>query len=126
MKLGERMDVVALTVSGNTSNWAVVKLVDAIIKVLGMHRVHRPVIYNYPANNKGGVGFTYITPITESFIAFDAWPDFGGGYLMISSCRTVNLSKVKKKIRKFGYKIHEYRASELSLKKWIEDVKVFE
>lgn len=117
MKLGERMDVVAFTLKGDCSKFGAIKLVEGIIKTLKMHKAHEAVSYQYPlADGEGGLGFTYIQPITESFIAFDAWPDFKGVYLVICSCKTVNLNAVSKKIRASGYTIKQVKANELRLK----------
>jgi len=115
MKLGERLDVVAITIKGETSELAAVKLIEGIIEVLGMNKVHSPTCYKYPVNGCGGFGFSYIQPISESFIAFDSWSDFGGAYLIICSCKTVNLNKVTKRIRAYGYKIKQINAKELNL-----------
>ncbi len=81
-----------------------------------MNKVHSPTVYKYPVGNCGGQGFTYIQPITESFIAFDSWSDFKGGYLILCSCKTINLNKVSKKIRAMGYIIKQIKANELRLK----------
>ena len=116
MKLGERLDVVTFTIKGDTSKFGCIKLIDEIIKVLGMHKVHEPTCYKYPVNGNGGMGFSFIQPITESFIAFDSWTEFDGAYLILCSCKTINISKVKKKIRACGYRIKEHMAHELSLK----------
>ena len=115
MKLGERLDVVALTLKGDSGAPAAIELVDSVVDVLGMHKVHKPTWYHYPVNDTGGKGFTYIQPITESFIAFDSWSDFNGGYLIMCSCRTINLNKVCKRIRALGYKIKQMTANELNL-----------
>lgn len=115
MKLGERLDVVAITLKGDTSKIGCVKLVEEIVKSLGMIKVHHPTCYKYPVNNTGGFGFTYLQPISESFIAFDSWSDFKGAYLIICSCKTVNLNKVTKKIRACGYRIKQIKANELNL-----------
>lgn len=115
MKLGERLDVVGITIKGDTSKYAAQTLIDNIIDVLGMKKVHYPVCYKYPVNSLGGFGFSLIQPITESFIAFDSWSDFKGAYLVICSCKTVNLNKVSKKVRAMGYKIKQIKANELNL-----------
>lgn len=115
MRLGERLDVVAFTIKGDTSKFGCIKLVNEIIKAVGMKKVHYPTCYKYPVDGLGGWGFSYIQPITESFIAFDSWSDFKGAYLIICSCRTVNLNKVSKKIRACGYKIKQIKANELNL-----------
>ena len=115
MRLGERLDVVALTLKGDSSMKACVEMANALVEVLGMNKVHEPTFYKYPVGNCGGLGFTYIQPITESFIAVDAWSEFNGVYLLICSCKTVNLNKVSKKVRKLGYRIKQVKANELNL-----------
>lgn len=115
MKLGERLDVVALTLKGHFSIVTGIRLVDELVKTLGMNKVHEPITYHYPVGDCGGLGYTHIQPITESFIALDAWSDFEGAYLIICSCKTVNLNKVSKKVRALGYKIKQIKANELSL-----------
>ena len=116
MKLGERMDISAFAIKGDTYHAAAIVLIEAIVSVLKMHKVHDPIMYEYPANGAGGTGFTMIQPITESFVAFDAWPDFKGAYLIICSCKTTNLNRVTKKIRAMGYTIKGICANELRLK----------
>ena len=116
MKLGERLDVVTFSLKGDCSKQGAVRLVAHIIQSLGMSKAHEPVFYKYPlVDGEGGLGFTYIMPITESFVAFDSWPDFDGAYLIICSCKTVNLNKVTKNIRSLGYKIKQIKAHELRL-----------
>jgi len=121
MKLGERLDVVAFTLKGDCSKFGAIKLVDEIIKTLDMHKAHDAVCYKYPLEDgAGGLGFSYIQPITESFICFDSWPDFDGVYLTIESCKTVNLNKVTKKIRACGYKIKQVKSFELRLRNGLQ------
>ena len=115
MKLGERLDVVALTLKGHFSIVTGTALVEKLVKVLGMHKVHEPVTYEYPVGNCGGFGYTYLQPITESFIALDAWSDFEGAYLIICSCKTIPLNKLTKKIRACGFRIKQIKANELNL-----------
>ena len=116
MKLGERMDCVDFVVKGDTSRKAAKILVEKLVDVCGMKKAHKPICYGYPTNGAGGEGYTYIQPITESFIAFDAWPDFGGAYLMIRSCKTVSLNRVNQAVRALGYKVKDLHANELRLK----------
>lgn len=116
MELGERMDIVSFALKGDSSRFGASHLIEEIIRTLDMNKAHSAVTYGYPVGNCGGVGFTTIQPITESFVAVDSWPDFKGIYLIICSCRTVNLNKVTKKIRALGYKIKKVCANELRLK----------
>jgi hypothetical protein len=115
MKLGERLDVVMLTLKGDSSMKSCVTLANELVIVLGMNKVHEPTFYKYPVNGQGGFGFTFIQPISESFIAIDSWSDFEGVYLLICSCKTVNLNKVSKKVRKLGFRIKQIKANELNL-----------
>lgn len=115
MKLGEKLEVVGFALKGSTTKGDVIDLADAITKALKMHKAHEPMMYWYPINNLGGLGFTFIQPITESFIAFDAWNDFGGGYLIICSCKNVNLNKINRLVQKMGYKVKKMCANELRL-----------
>ena len=117
MRLGKRMDVAGFAIRGDTSKKGVSKFIEEIVKILKMHKTHKPVTYKYPVNNLGGVGYTKIQPITESFIAYDAWPDFEGAYLVICSCKTVNLRSVSQKIRALGHRIDAMNAFELNFRK---------
>ena len=44
-------------------------------------------VWRFPAHEKGGVGFTHIQPIFESFIAWDTWSEHTGGYFVVFSCK---------------------------------------
>ena len=113
--LGERLDVATFALKGDCSRFGAIRLVAHIVQSLGMKKAHEPIFYKYPVEGLGGIGFTYIFPITESFVAFDSWPDFKGAYLIICSCKTVNLNKVSKNIRALGYRIKQIKAHELNL-----------
>lgn len=70
---------------------------------------------SYPIDGRGGVGFTIFQPITESFIVIDAWPDLGGGYLMICSCKSVHLAVVIGEIETAGFRIGQHFFRPLAL-----------
>lgn len=116
MEIGERKDKVDIVVKGIVTESKVFTLINEIIKSVGMHKSYDRVYWPYPFGKAGGVGFTAVQPITESWIAFDSYPAMDGGYLEISSCKTVNLNKVTKKIRALGFKIKQIEAHELRLK----------
>ena len=65
-----------------------------ICRLMQMHPVHKAARFKYPVKGKGGVGFTIVQPITESFLALDAWPDHDGAYLFICSCKEFDKHKV--------------------------------
>jgi hypothetical protein len=62
-------------------------LLDCIAE-MGMESAGHGAQWRYPTEEgKGGVGLTVCQPMTESFIVADVWPDHGGAYLHISSCK---------------------------------------
>lgn len=82
---------------------------------LGMQPVHQPVCYDYPLEKKGGNGFTYILPITESFVSIDMYPENHGGYMIISSCVEVDMKDWIRFIREQGYEVGGHAVSMLHL-----------
>jgi hypothetical protein len=44
-------------------------------------------VWRYPAHGKGGVGYTHVQPIFESFLAWDTWSEHAGGYFIVFSCK---------------------------------------
>jgi S-adenosylmethionine/arginine decarboxylase-like enzyme len=81
-----------------------------------MTPVHKATKYQYPVEGKGGVGFTIFQPITESFMALDAWPDHDGAYLFICSCKDFDKEKVVEYlVRKEMFKVIEASESGLHL-----------
>jgi hypothetical protein len=71
---------------------------------IGMAAVGEPIAYNYPLEGKGGVGQTIFLPITESFLALDTWPDHGGAYLFVCSCRAFLAEDIDAVADMFGLK----------------------
>ncbi len=60
-------------------------------------------VFNYPLDGKGGVGFTYCQPITESMIMVDSWPELGGAYVFVDSCKMFNPWDLIRKLLNDGY-----------------------
>ena len=114
-KLGERMRVVIMSVTGNVSHDVGIELVNEIITAIGMEKAPGNLLSRYPVNGKGGVGYTYFQPITESFITFDAWPDLGGAYLFICSCGSLPLNKVFDSLKKFGLEGKQFQYVKVGL-----------
>jgi hypothetical protein len=69
----------------------------------------------YPVNGKGGIGYTYFCPITESCIVVDAWPTFGGAYLLICSCKLFWLADAIKAIHAMNFEIEQAKTQDLWL-----------
>ena len=72
-------------------------------EAMGMSPVGQPAVWQYPTpGGAGGNGFTIVQPITESFLALDAWPDHDGAYLFIASCREFFPANFRHTIALFG------------------------
>ena len=74
----------------------------AATKAMGMAPVDKAVCWRYPVGTCGGHGMTIVQPITESFLAVDAWPDHGGAYLFVCSCKPFLASLLAKTFKRFG------------------------
>lgn len=84
---GAKMMLAVFVVKGNISHDLCKSVVHKIVKEIELDIIPGDVTYDYPYKGKGGVGFTFIQPITESFIAWDVWKKMNGGYLVICSCK---------------------------------------
>jgi hypothetical protein len=113
--LGERMLTVAFSIKGKLSEQGCKLLIKRIMAKIEVSPAHDSITYKYPLKGKGGQGWTFIQPITESFIAYDAWPDYKGAYLIICSCRIFWIRDVISILKKSGYKILDTKINELSL-----------
>ena len=115
-ELGQHMQVALLSVAGEFTEDNCDTIIEGMMKRIDMTKVHYPINYHYPVDSKGGRGFTYIQPITESFIAFDVWPNFGGAYVVICSCKPFWLKEVVKALHDAGLEVIESKSEGLSLK----------
>jgi S-adenosylmethionine/arginine decarboxylase-like enzyme len=115
-RLGENMLVAAFAIRGDVKKETAKVMIDLIMDKIDVLPAHTSITYDYPVGpDKGGVGYTYIQPITESFIAFDAWPDKGGAYFIICSCKPFWLADVIKLIEKFKFQIIDTKVNGLSI-----------
>ena len=103
--LGSRLMLASFAVRGAINRKVAKVLIDRLVAVCGVHYVHTPVVYPYPADGKGGTGFTMLQPITESFLAVDAWPDHGGAYVVVASCQWFNIEAVEGELKGLGFAI---------------------
>lgn len=115
-QLGEQLFVNVISVTGVVSVRAGKELVQKIMEKIDMHPAHSAILYEYPVDGKGGVGFTLIQPITESFIAFDSWPDLNGAYLVICSCLEFAHEEIKVIIEKFGLTLKDNKLCGVSIR----------
>lgn len=100
--LGSRLQIAAWTVRGNLNEAAWRRLLLAVVDALKMCPAYEPMTYDYPLDGKGGVGFTVIQPITESFVVVDTWPNHGGAYLVVASCKPFRRSAAVRVLRAAG------------------------
>ena len=113
--LGERMYVLMLAVKGNVSEESGTLLVKELVEEIGMTVAPGDSISRYPVDGKGGVGYTFFQPLTESFIAFDAWPDFDGAYLFVCSCCEFDCREVYSIVEKHGLKSTQVASARLEM-----------
>ena len=107
-EFGKKMHIAAFAIKGDVSEADVIRLTDAIIARIGMTKAHSPAVFDYPFQDKGGTGFTYCQPITESAILWDTWPDHEGAYLMIHACKDFNAQDVMEEIDKTHHASQAY------------------
>jgi hypothetical protein len=100
--LGEHLDVVVMSVVGNVGEGVGKKFVEDLVEAIGMTPAPGCSLCRYPVDNKGGNGYTLFQPITESFIAFDSWPDLKGAYLVICSCARFSIRALFDVLEKYN------------------------
>lgn len=111
-KFGQEISLWAAPVKiKNPVKWA--KIALKLCELLHMTPQGLPQVWRYPTlDGKGGVGETVFLPITESFIAIDAWSDFKGAYVVICSCKPFLESQVR-----LFFAMHEISVGESTSKK---------
>jgi hypothetical protein len=111
--IGKCCHTFQMAVKGNTTVEAAKLVVDEIIRHIGMTPIFEPSVYQY----EGDIGIIYIQPIFESFVAYDAWPCHGGGYITVSSCREFYADAVMAVVEKHGFEILDSSLTTLGLTK---------
>jgi S-adenosylmethionine/arginine decarboxylase-like enzyme len=101
-KLGERMFSRGIVLRGKLSCLRWQRFLVEAAEAMGMTAVANPALWNYPIAGAGGNGFTICQPITESFLALDAWPDHDGAYLFICSCKPFAPHCLRDVVARFG------------------------
>lgn len=102
--LGTRMFSRGIVLKGKMEIERWQRFLCAAAESMGMSPVADPALWKYPIEGAGGLGFTLIQPITESFLALDAWPDHDGAYLFIASCKTFSVQNIRDVAHQFGLK----------------------
>jgi len=106
LPLGRRMYTRGTTLGGSLSIEQWRDFIKQVTSSIGMDAVGDPALWEYPVNDKGGVGFTLCQPITESFIILDTWPDHGGAYLFVCSCKSFSAEQLRQVIGDYDLVIH--------------------
>ena len=112
---GTKMRVVVLAVKGKVSESVGADMVEELVSVLGMSKAPGSSLCKYPVDGKGGSGYTMFQPITESFIAFDSWPDLSGGYLVICSCGSLDITSVLNVVANYELCAKQYHNLDLGI-----------
>jgi len=107
--LGEQMKILAVAVKGEVNEESGQLLVKELVEAIGMTIATEQLLCRYPVDGKGGFGYTFFQPLTESFIAFDSWLDLCGAYLIICSCKPFPLSTTLKVIDRHKLEVTQYR-----------------
>lgn len=83
---------------GDMDRRFLVALCQNLVDVIKMLPVYDPVVWRYPEPEgyKGGVGYTVVQPIAESYLALDYWPELDRLYLSIRSCKEYDPAKVSR------------------------------
>lgn len=99
--------VAAFAIVGRMERWQAHPLIKDIIDALEMSPAPGSTMCTYPVpeTGKGGIGFTLFQPITDSFLAIDAWPLLDGFYVVIASCKPFLTADVWKVIAAHGYTV---------------------
>ena len=115
--LGEKVKVMAISLTGNVGSIIGMDLINSLISKIGMTKAPGESLCRYPLNNgKGGFGYTYFQPITESFMIIDSWPDLNGAYLFICSCMPFDVKPVFEALKEFNLESHQCEIMKLGIK----------
>ncbi|MGD0420562.1 MAG: S-adenosylmethionine decarboxylase [Xanthobacteraceae bacterium] len=107
-ELGRRMFMRGIALHGALDELEWRRLLLHAATALGMSPVGVAAAWRYPLKDgSGGNGTTMVQPITESFLALDTWPDLGGAYLFVCSCKPFPPNVLTKTIETFGLQVGE-------------------
>ena len=104
-ELGRRMFFRGIALQGDLPELGWRKFLILAAHAMGMSPVASAASWRYPLHDgAGGEGFTFLQPITESFVALDTWPAHQGAYLFICSCVPFAPDCLKALIKQSGLK----------------------
>ena len=114
-ELGVSMLLVGFALRGELTEEDCERFIRRLIENIGMTPSVGSTILKYPIEGRGGYGFTYFQPITESFIAVDTYDKLNGLYLVICSCKPFSLRSVLFVLGEFRLEIIEMSENQLGL-----------
>jgi hypothetical protein len=112
---GTRLYFGMFSLKGNVQETDCMQITNEIISTIGMTVAPGESMSRYPVEGKGGFGYTFFQPLTESFIAFDAWPDLNGAYLAICSCKNFSKKDVVATLQSLGLEVVETKKGRLGI-----------
>ena len=133
-KLGIEMQSSVYALKGRIDEERGKEIQAAVIEAVRMQTGGiAPQTWTFPINDLGGVGYTLIQPLVESYsgvvlpagvVGVDAWSEHQGFFLIINSCRPFSVGKVYRVLtRKLGLKVVDADTSYVSLqpakKSWL-------
>lgn len=105
--LGRMLQFHAFALRGEGDNLQALK---TTVSRIGMVQAFEEKVWDY-----GEIGTVSVVPIIESFIAMDAWPQHGGKYLVVCSCRSFDPEEVRSHCRSLGYTVTEDQGGTIAI-----------
>lgn len=115
-ELGRRIFSQNIVLRGRLANAAWRPFLLDCIAEMGMTEAGLASLWKYPTDDgrkAGGFGITLCQPMTESFMVADVWPDHGGAYLHISSCKAFDALMLVPVIESVGLVVERFGAQEV-------------
>ena len=118
--LGEEMHMAVIAIRDRLDEAGALRLLDLVIKRIGMMKVCRPAVWTYPlSGGVGGTGETVLQPfgvaqpLAESLslvlsggaMATDSWHEHEGFYLVIASCRPFGVGSLTRWLRRKKWRV---------------------
>jgi S-adenosylmethionine/arginine decarboxylase-like enzyme len=113
-RLGNTSYLSAFSIKGSVEVDQCKRITQDIINSIGMKPIFSPAHWKYLEKD---VGYIYVQPIYESYIAWDVWPKWGGAYLAVCSCKKFKRENVIAVIQGHSLKISGNKNMEMGLNK---------
>ena len=114
--LGVRMWIADFCVANLIGEEQAMLVSSEITRVLEMTPIEHTHTWRYPINDyKGGEGFTYAQPITESMVLVDSYTHIPAAYIIVRSCKPFDAQKVAELLEGMGLDVTSSEAHDLGL-----------